>query len=128
MWRSQRGAVLCPIVTEQSSRSGPSSLEGYTVEELQTNQVAHSIRLALLTPEQLRRSLSALAEKNAQPAKPPVFSPSLGVRAGILSPFKNTLLVEDLKRSLEAKLHVGPGEVDGKMPRSEEQGRALAIE
>jgi hypothetical protein len=43
----------------ESGRFAPPSLEGYTSQELGTQEVAHVIRLARLTPEQLIRVLNA---------------------------------------------------------------------
>jgi hypothetical protein len=43
----------------ESGRFEPPSLEGYTIQELGTQEVAHVIRLARLTPEQLLRVLNA---------------------------------------------------------------------
>jgi hypothetical protein len=43
----------------ESGRFEPPSLEGYTIQELGTQEVAHAVRLARLTPEQLLRLLNA---------------------------------------------------------------------
>jgi hypothetical protein len=43
----------------ESGRFEPPSLEGYTIQELRTQEVAHVVRLARLTPEQLMRVLNA---------------------------------------------------------------------
>jgi hypothetical protein len=44
-------------------RSDPPTLDGYTIREVDADQFAHSIEAAHLTPEQLRRWESALANK-----------------------------------------------------------------
>ena len=55
-------SVRPPKRSEPRSESGrfePLSLEGYTIQELGTQEVAHVVRLARLTPEQLMRVLNA---------------------------------------------------------------------
>lgn len=52
-----------------SGRFEPPSLEGYTIQELGTQELAHAVRLARLTPEQLLRLLNANDRPvRAQPA------------------------------------------------------------
>jgi hypothetical protein len=54
----------------ESGRFEIPSLEGYTIQELGTQEVAHVIRLAGLTPEQLLRVLNANDRPvQAQPAE-----------------------------------------------------------
>lgn len=43
----------------ESGRFEAPSLEGYTIQELGTQEVAHVVRLARLTPEQLMRVVNA---------------------------------------------------------------------
>jgi hypothetical protein len=71
--------------SEPRSASGrfepPPSLEGYTIQELGTQEVAHAVRLARLTPEQLLRLLSANDRPvQAQPAS--VLEPDNRARSG----------------------------------------------
>ena len=44
-------------------RSDPPSFEGYTIQEMDVSQVAHSLQSADLTPEQLIRWEDVLTEK-----------------------------------------------------------------
>jgi len=46
-------------------RSDPPTFEGYTIQEVDTDQLAHSIQSARLTPEQLIRWENVLADKNS---------------------------------------------------------------
>jgi hypothetical protein len=46
------------------ARSDPPTFEGYTIQEVDPNQLEHSIRSARLTPEQLVRWESVLADNN----------------------------------------------------------------
>lgn len=56
--------------TTEPARFEPPSLEGYEIQGLQTHEVAHALRLARLTPDQLMRVLSANDKRiDAQPRK-----------------------------------------------------------
>jgi hypothetical protein len=49
----------------EPGRSDPPTFEGYSIQEVDANQVAHSIQSARLTPEQLIRWENVLADKNS---------------------------------------------------------------
>jgi hypothetical protein len=53
--------------TTKPARLQRPSIEGYTIQELETREIAHAIRLARLTPDQLMRVLNANDKRiNAQ--------------------------------------------------------------
>ena len=54
-----RTAFQVALAHAEPRQSEPSSLAGHTIQQLEANEVEHSIRSARLTPEQLDRVLRA---------------------------------------------------------------------